>query len=99
MSFGTACGIWHRVQSEDETLTDDEVKAAAKWLDEFIGKLSEKASQSEQELQQDIRTQKDNDTIERKRKAAESDKRQLEDFNRKHDDLMNWLNTHKQKDK
>ena len=87
MTFGKAHDIWSRTVSGDKTLTADEVKAAAQWFDEFSAKLSNKASQSEQELQEAIQSQESENSIERKRNAAESDKRQLEDFIRKYDDL------------
>ena len=92
MTFGTAYDIWNRVINGDKTLTEAEVKDALKWFDDFSGKLSEKASQSEHELQRAIQKQEEKAIIERKRKATESDKRQEEDSVRKYDDLMNWLN-------
>ena len=96
MTFGKAHDIWSRVISGDSTLTEDEVKAAAKWFDDFSAKLSDKASQSEQELQEAIQSKENKETIERrKREAAESDKRQLEDFINKYDDLINWLKARK----
>ena len=88
MTFGKAHDIWSRVISGDSTLTEDEVKAAAKWFDDFSAKLSDKASQSEQELQEAIQSKENIETIERKRKAAESDKCQLNDCIRKYDDLI-----------
>ena len=93
MNFGKAHDIWSRVVGDDKTLTVDEVKAAAKWFDDFSSKLSDKASKSKQELDNAIQTKEEESSIERKRKAAESDKRQLDDFIRKYDDLTNWLNT------
>ena len=95
MTFGKAHDIWGRVVSGDDTLSDDEVKAAAEWFDEFSGKLSDKASQSAQALEDAIQRHENGDAIERKRKAAESDRRQEDDFNKKHDDLIAWLNSHK----
>ena len=52
-----------------------------------------KASQSQQALDDAIERHEDDAAIEKKSKAAESDKRQLEDCIRKHDDLIGWLNT------
>ena len=92
MDFGEAHDILERAMRGDKTLSEDEVKAAAKWFDEFCGKLSDKARQSQQTLDDAIERREDNDAIEKIGKAAESDKRQLEDFIRKHDDLTNWLN-------
>ena len=91
MTFGKAHDIWSRTVCGDGTLTQDDVKAAAQWFDDFIGKMNDKYIQSKQELDAAMQTQQE-DEIEKKRKAAESDKRQLEDFIRKHDDLINWLN-------
>ena len=92
MNFGEAHDIWGRAVRGDETLSEDEVKAAAKWFDKFLGTLSDKASQSQQALDDAFEQHEDDAEIDKKRKAAESDKRQLEDFIRKHDDLINWLN-------
>ena len=92
MTFGDAHEVWNRAVSGDNTLSTDEVKAAAQWLDDFSDKLSDKASQSQQALDDAIERHEDDAEIDKKRKAAESDKRQLEDFIRKHDDLINWLN-------
>ena len=91
MTFGKAHDIWSRVVCGDKTLTNEEVKAAAQWFDDFSAKLSDKVSQSKQELEEAKQTQ-EQDTIEKKSNAAESDKRQLEDIIRKYDELMNWLN-------
>lgn len=91
MNFGKAHDIWSRVVCGDKTLTNDEVKAAATWFDDFSAKLSDKVSQSQQELEEAMQT-RDLDAIEKKSKATESDKRQLDDFVRKYDDLINWLN-------
>ena len=95
MTFEKAHDNWNRVIGDDSTLTAEEVKAAAQWFDDFSAKLSDKASQSEQELQKAIQSQENKETIKRKIKSAESDKRKLEDCIRKYDDLMDWLNTHK----
>lgn len=92
MDFGNALDIWRRVVCGDNTLTNDEVKAAARWFDDFSSKLSDKATQSEQELET-ARLHRMQE-IERKSKGFESDKRQLDNFIRKYDDLINWLNTH-----
>lgn len=92
MTFGNAHDIWRRAVSGDNSLTIEEVKAAAEWFDEFCGKLSEKESQSKQELEDAIQV---HGAIEKKSKAAEADQRQLDDFIRKHDDLISWLNSHK----
>ena len=92
MNFGKAHDIWSRVVSGDRTLSEDEVKAAAGWFDEFCGKLSEKESQSQQTLDEAIERHEDDVVIEKNGKATESDKRQLDDFIKKHDDLINWLN-------
>lgn len=91
MTFGEAHDIWSRVVRGDVTLTQDEVKAAAQWFDDFIGKLNDKYVQSKQESEEVQRTQQ-KDAIDKKRKSTESEKRQLEDFIRKHDNLINWLN-------
>ena len=91
MSFGKALDIWCRVVSGDKTLSEEEVKAAATWFDDFISELSNKASQSKQELD-DVDTAQEKETIDKKNKAAESDKRQLDDFIKKYDDLIKWLN-------
>ena len=91
MNFGKAHDIWSRVVSGDKTLSEEEVKAAATWFDDSCAKLSDKASQSQQELEEAMQTQ-NQDTISQKSKATESDKRQLDDFVRKYDDLINWLN-------
>ena len=92
MDFGEAHDIWGRAVRGDETLSEDEVKAAAQWFDKFLGTLSDKASQSQQALDDAIERHEDDAEIEEKSKAAESDKRQLEDCIRKHDDLIGWLN-------
>ncbi len=94
MNFGKALDIWSRVVSGDNSLTVEKVKAAVKWFDDFISELSNKASQSKQELD-DVDTAQEKDAIEKMSKAAESDKRQLYDFIRKLDDLIGWLNSHK----
>ena len=94
MTFGKAHDIWSRVKCGDKTLTHDEVKAAAQWFDDFSATLNDKVSQSKQALQEAIQTQ-DVDEIEKKSKANESDKRQLDDSIRKYDDLRNWLNLQK----
>ena len=94
MTFGKAHDIWSRVVCGDKTLTIDEVKAAAQWFDDFSVKLNDKVSQSKQELEEAMQAQ-DPDAIEKKRKATESDKRQLDDVVRKYDDLINWLNSQK----
>ena len=94
MTFGKAHDIWSRVVCGDKTLTIDEVKAAAQWFDDFSVKLNDKFSQSKQELEEVMQAQ-DQDAIENKRKATESDKRQLDDVVRKYDDLINWLNSQK----
>lgn len=91
MNFGKAHDIWSRVVSGDKTLSEDEVKAAAKWFDDFCAKLSDKASKSKQELEEADLAHAE-DAIEKRRKAAESDERQLGDFIRKFDDLIKWLN-------
>lgn len=91
MNFGNAHDIWSRVVCGDRTLDEEEVKAAVKWFDDFISKLIDKASHSKQELEAAMQTQ-EKDAIEKWNKAVESDKRQLDDFIRKHDDLMKWLN-------
>ena len=92
MTFGDAHEVWNRAVSGDNTLSTDEVKAAAQWFDEFSDKLSDKASQSQQALDDAIERHEDDAEIEKRTNAAEADKRQLEDFIRKHDDLINWLN-------
>ena len=94
MNFGKAHDIWSRVVSGDKTLTEEDVKAAAKWFEDFSARLSDKASQSQQELDKAMRTQ-EKETIEKNRKASESDKRQLDDFVRKYDDLIGWLSDHR----
>ena len=94
MTFGKAHDIWSRVVCGDKTLTKDEVEAAAQWFDDFSVKLNDKVSQSKQELEEAMQAQ-DPDAIEKKRKATESDKRQLDDVVRKYDDLINWLNSQK----
>ena len=94
MTFGKAHDIWSRVVCGDKTLTKDEVEAAAQWFDDFSVKLNDKVSQSKQELEEAMQAQ-DQDAIEKKRKATESDKRQLDDVVRKYDDLINWLNSQK----
>ena len=76
MTFGEAHNIWSRVVSGDETLTEDEVKAAAKTFDDFIDKLGERVCQSKQEFE-DARLAQEQDAIEKKSKAAESDQCQL----------------------
>ena len=91
MNFGKAHDIWSRVVNGDKTLSEDEVKAAAKWFDDFCAKLSDKASKSKQELEEAELAHAE-DAIEKRRKAAESVERQLDDFIRKYDDLMKWLN-------
>ena len=92
MTFGDAHDIWNRAVRGDETLSEDEVKAAAQWFDKFLGTLSGKASKSQQALDDAIERHEDDAEIEKRTNAAEADKRQLEDFIRKHDDLINWLN-------
>lgn len=98
MTFGGAHDVWKRAISGDETLREDEVRVAAQWLDKFSGKLGDKASQSWQDYQKSVDSQAEEETKEGKLKAAESDKRQVEDCVRKCDDLTNWLNTHQNKD-
>ena len=95
MTFGDAHAVWRRAVCGDEALSTDEVKAAVQWFDEFSDKLRDKASQSQQALDDAIERHEDDAAIEKKSKAAESDKRQFEDCIRKHDDLIGWLNTHK----
>lgn len=90
MTFGKAHDIWGCVVSGDDTLSEDEVKAAANWFDEFIGKLSDKASQSQQALDDAIERHDGDAEIEKKRKSAESDRRQVDDFIKKYDDLIAW---------
>ena len=63
MKFGKAHDIWGRVVSGDDTLSDDEVKAAAEWFDEFSGKLCDKASQSAQALEDAIQRHENDDAI------------------------------------
>ena len=92
ITFGKAHDIWSRVVCGDKTLTNEEVKAAAQWFDDFSAKLIDRVSQSKQELEEALQTQ-NQDTIEKKSKAAESDKRQLDDFVRKYDILIHWLNS------
>ncbi len=93
MNFGNAHDIWCRVVCGDNTLTNEEVKAAEQWFDDFITKLSDKASHSKQELEAAMQTQ-EKDAIEKWNKAVESDERQLDVFIRRYDDLIRWLNTH-----
>ena len=57
MTFGNAHDIWRRVVSGDNSLTEEEVMIAAKWFEGFIPKLSDKASQSKQELEDAIQAQ------------------------------------------
>jgi len=92
MTFGNAHDIWRRVVSGDNSLTEEEVMIAAKWFEGFIPKLSDKASQSKQELEDAIQAQ---NAIEKKSKAAEADQRQLDDFIRKYNDLISWLNSNR----
>ena len=94
MNFGKAHDIWSRVVSGDKTFTEEEVKAAAQWFDDFSATLNDKVSQSKQVLEEAMQT-RDLDAIEKKSKANESDKRQLDDSIRKYDDLRNWLNLQK----
>ena len=94
MTFGKAHDIWSRVVCSDKTLTNDEVKAAAQWFDDFSATLNDKVSQSKQVLEEAMQT-RDQDAIEKKSKAYESDKRQLDDAIRRYDDLINWLNIQK----
>lgn len=94
MTFGKAHDIRNRVLCGDKTLTNDEVKAAAQWFDDFSATLNDKVSQSKQVLEEAMQT-RDLDAIEKKSKANESDKRQLDDSIRKYDDLRNWLNLQK----
>lgn len=93
MTYGKAHDIWSRVVCGDKTLTNNEVKAAAQWFDDFSAKLNDKVSQSKQKFEEAMQTE-NQDVIEKKSKATESDKRQLDDFIRKYDDLINWLNMH-----
>lgn len=95
MTFGRAHDIWGRVLSSDKTLLEDEVREASQWFNEFNSKLSDKLSQSEEALQDALLTKKDNDIIKKKQIAVEADKRQVDDFISKYDDLINWLNSHK----
>lgn len=46
MTFGKAHDIWSRVVCGDKTLTNEEMKAAAQWFDDFSVKLNDKVSQS-----------------------------------------------------
>ena len=94
MNFGKAHDIWSRVVSGDKTLSEEEVKAAAQWFDDFSATLNDKVSQSKQVLEEAMQN-RDLDAIEKKSKANESDKRQLDDSIRKYDDLRNWLNLQK----
>ena len=91
MTFGKAHDIWSRVVSGDKTLSEEEVKAAATWFDDFCAKLSDKASTSKQELKEAELAHAE-EVIAKKGKAAESDERQLDDYIRKYDDLKRWLN-------
>ena len=91
MNFGKAHDIWSRVVCGDKTLTEEEVKAAATWFDDFCAKLSDKACKSKQELKEAELAHAE-EVIAKKGKAAESDERQLDGFIRKYDDLMKWLN-------
>lgn len=91
MNFGKAHDIWSRAVSGDKTLSEEEVKAAARWFSDFCSKLSDKLSKSKQELEKAELAHAE-DAIEKRRNAAESDERQLDDFIRKYDDLMKWLN-------
>lgn len=91
MTFGKAHDIWGRAVSGDGTLSEDDVKDAAKWFYDFIDKLNEKASQSKQDLDDAVERHEDDAVIEKKRKAAESDMRQVDDFIKKYDDLIAWL--------
>lgn len=79
MNFGKAHDIWSRVVSGDKTLSEEEVKAAATWLDDFCAKLSDKASKSKQELEKAELAHAE-EVIAKKGKAAESDERQLDVF-------------------
>ena len=74
-------------------MTEDEVKAATQWFDDFSVKLNYKVSQSKQELEEAMQSE-NQDAIEKKSNAVESDKRQLEDIIRKYDDMIDWLNLH-----
>ena len=56
MTFGKAHDIWSRVVNGDKTLTNDEVKAAAQWFDDFCATLNDKVSQSKQELEETMQT-------------------------------------------
>ena len=91
MNFGKAHDIWSRVVSGDKTLTEEEVKAAVQWFSVFIPQLNNKACKSKQELKEAELAHAE-EVIAKKGKAAESDERQLDDFIRKYDDLMKWLN-------
>ena len=70
------------------------MKAAALWFDNCEN-LSERASLFEKALGDAIERHEDDAVIERKRLAAESEKRQEEVFIKKHDELIAWLNSHK----
>lgn len=91
MTFGKAHDIWSRAVSGDKTLTEEEVKAAVQWFSDFIPQLNNKACKSKQELKEAELAHAE-EVIAKKGKAAESDERQLDDFIRKYDDLMKWLN-------
>lgn len=78
MTFVKAHDNWSRMVFGDKTLTSEEAKAAAQWFDVFSVKLDDKTSQSKQELEEATQSQ-NQDAIEKKSKASESDKRQLED--------------------
>lgn len=93
MNFGKAHDIWSRVVSGNKTLTEEEVKAAVQWFSDFIPQLNNKACKSKQELEEAELAHAE-DAIEKRRKVAESDERQLDDFIRKYDDLIGWLNKH-----
>ena len=94
IDFGKAHYIWERAIRDDETLTDGEVKEALKWFDEFCSRLSDKASQSEQIYQESVKLQENEELKEEKWKVAESDRRQLYVFIKRHDDLVSWHNAH-----
>ena len=63
MTFGDAHDVWGRAVCGDETLSPDEVKAAAQWFDDFSDKLRDKASQSQQALDDAIERREDDAAI------------------------------------
>ena len=86
-----------RIGDSDEMLTEEEVNAVARWLDDFLTKLSDNASKSRNDYievagKPESLSEDERQDVEKKRNAYDSDMRQMEQFIKKFDDCIQWLN-------